>query len=85
MGGIVPVTDGVNDDGSPKIVDHMVYDSDLEGPVSLAAFDGISGPAAVNFSTLLFPVGMKFKEGHALRIGTLYLTPDQQSLPAGPW
>lgn len=84
MGGIVPVTEGVNEDGSPKITGHVVFDSDLEGPVALSAFDGISGPAASKFSALLYPVGMKLKAGHSLRIGHMYLTPEQQSIPAWP-
>lgn len=79
MGGIVPLVDGVNADGSPKIVDHVQFDSDFGGPAAFAWIDSIGGTAAANLSGWVIPVGLKMLNPTPMRIGFPYISPLQQS------
>jgi hypothetical protein len=79
---IVPVTDGVTEDGQPKfkVVDHVLGDFDMEGLLSVATVGNISGCGTSNFIGSVLPVGVGDDEGKA-RWGYNYISPLQQSLP----
>lgn len=79
MGGITPIIDGYNADGSPKIVQHVVFDADFGGPAAFAWFDSVTGPAAANMTGWILPLGLKMRHPHWLRVGFPYLSPFQDS------
>eukprot|EP00884_Botryococcus_braunii_P010028 jgi/Botrbrau1/19026/Bobra.0100s0056.2 len=76
---ILSVTDGVTEEGQPKIVDHVLGDFDMDVLVGIGSFGKMSGPATDNFVGSLVPAGFGFHGGN-VRWGYNFISPLQQSL-----
>lgn len=79
MNAFAPLINGYNSDGSPNIVDHVLFDSDFGGPAAVATIDAVEGPAAANFTGWLVPYGLKMLESTTMRIGFPFISPLQQT------
>eukprot|EP00884_Botryococcus_braunii_P016444 jgi/Botrbrau1/3483/Bobra.341_2s0014.1 len=77
----IPIVDGLKSDGQPRIVDHVLGDLDTGGFVSLAWMDRVSGPRARDLAGFLSPIGVGVPPGGQVRIGSIYIPPDQLSFP----
>lgn len=75
---IVPITEGLTEDGKPKIVDHIIGDFDMEVVYGIATFDRIIGPEALKLIGFTFPIGFVVTYGN-VRWGFYYISPYQQS------
>jgi hypothetical protein len=75
---IVPLTDGVTEDGQPKIVDHILGDFDMEVFVTIATFNQLTGPGIADFVGFIVPIAFGFFGGK-LRWGYSYISPLQRS------
>lgn len=77
MDSVGPLVDGVKEDGSPNIVDHVMMDVDFGGPVAIAWVSSITGPAAKNMVGQLLPLGAKFDYACWIRAGFIHVPPEQ--------
>lgn len=82
---IVPVEDGVNADGTPKVVDHVLADFDMEAIGTIVSIDRITGPKAPDFVGVILPIGLAVNYAR-IRWGTFTISPYQISFPPDfPW
>jgi hypothetical protein len=75
---IVAITDGVTEDGRPKIVDHILGDFDFDVLCGLAHFDRITGPRASDFIGFTVPIGFSVTH-YTTRWGFFRITPKQDT------
>eukprot|EP00884_Botryococcus_braunii_P009654 jgi/Botrbrau1/18690/Bobra.0386s0018.1 len=73
------VVDGTSSDGSPKVVDHTLFDFDMEDIATWATFEKMEGPTVGNFTQDLIPLGFNLLNGGKVRTGVYYISPDQQT------
>eukprot|EP00884_Botryococcus_braunii_P016436 jgi/Botrbrau1/3476/Bobra.341_2s0008.1 len=77
---IVPIVDGVQADGSPKVVDHVLGDFDMEAIGTIVTYDRITGPRAPDFVGVTSPIGLAVDYAK-LRWGFYTISPYQVSFP----
>lgn len=76
---LASIVDGTNPDGSHKVVNHALYDFDMEDISQLATFEKMEGPTVTNFTQDLIPLGFGLMGGGKVRTGVFYITPEQQT------
>lgn len=76
----VPVEDGVNPDGTPKIVDHVLGDFDFEGFGTIVSIDRFTGAKLHDFVGVFLPMGLAVDYAK-LRWGFFSISPYQVSFP----
>lgn len=79
MDAVIPLVDGVNEDGSPRVVDHVLFDSDFGGPASVAYIQGVGGSQASNMSGWMIPFGLKLMYPQPMKLGFPRIVSGQQS------
>lgn len=79
MDAVIPLTDGVNADGTPRVVDHVLFDSDFGGPASLAYIQSIGGSEASKLSGWMFPFGLKMLYPQPMKLGFPRIASQQMS------
>eukprot|EP00884_Botryococcus_braunii_P016446 jgi/Botrbrau1/3485/Bobra.341_2s0016.1 len=77
----IPIVDGLTSDGQPRIVDHVLGDMDTGGFASLALIDRVSGPRAPDLVGVMSPIGVGVLPLGKVRMGSIYIAPDQPSFP----
>jgi hypothetical protein len=71
--------DGYNSDGTPKVLNHTLYDFDMEAIATPATYDTMEGTAVSQFSQYLIPLGFNILPGGSIRTGVTFISPYQQS------
>jgi hypothetical protein len=77
----IPIVNGTTPEGNPRVVDHVQGDMDNEALLSLALLDRVTGPRARDFVGVLNPLGVAVLPGSTMRLGSIYIDPDQPTFP----
>jgi hypothetical protein len=77
----IPIVNGTTPDGKPRIVDHVLGDMESEALTCLVLIDRVTGPRARDFVGVLSPFGVGVVPPANIRLGSIYIDPDQPTFP----